>query len=185
MIQGQHHHLRLIAIVPPDPLFTTIRKEQEYIAETWGPLHALRTPPHITIIPPMALSSAETGFLYGMAEAIAGSVTPFDILLQGYGAFKPRVIFIEPAKADGLQLLHDIWRQALMTRMPHVLEKYPDRPFHPHVTLAHKDVKGSQFAKAYEHYAKQTFHASFTADHFHILQHAEEGWIIEKGYRLG
>lgn len=176
--------LKLIAIIPPEPVFSQVRHEQEYIRDTWGPSHALRTPPHLTIIPPLALNSAEVGLLYGMADAIAYESSPFDIELNGYGAFRPRVIFIHPNIPPALQALHDIWRLALLSRMPHVLDKYPDRPFHPHVTLAHKDVKGGQFAPMWSYYANKEFHAQFHVDHFHILKHIGEGWVMERKFHL-
>lgn len=177
-------HLKLIAIIPPEPAFSVVRQEQEHIQRTWGPAHALRTPPHLTIIPPVALTAGEVGLLLGLAGAIAGEFTPFDMELNGYGAFKPRVLFIHPQPAPALNELHDIWRIALMTRMPHVLAKYPDRPFHPHVTLAHKDVKGMQFSKMWSYYEKKEFHAFFRVDHFHILKHVGDGWVMERKYPL-
>lgn len=175
-------HLKLIAIVPPEPVFTDIRKEQEYIARTWGPSHALRTPPHITIIPPVALSSAQTGWLSGMAYAIASHGKAFTLKLYDYDFFRPRVVFVRPIVSPELQELHDLWRQALIARMPHILDKYPDRPYHPHMTLAHKDVHGRQFEAMRRYYSAKTYRTEFIADHFCILTYQGDGWIVERRY---
>jgi 2'-5' RNA ligase len=176
--------LKLIAIVPPEPILSEVRKEQEYIAQQWGPSHALRTPPHITIIPPLSLTSAEVGLLYGMAYAIASQTEKFQIELKGYGSFRPRVVYIHPVVPPALEKLNAIWQQALRLKMPHVLEKYPERPYHPHMTLAHKDVKRDQFDLIWQHYERKKYYTSFPVDHFCILQHTGQGWEVEHRYFL-
>lgn len=175
-------NLKLIAIIPPEPVFSQVRKEQENIASTWGPKHALRTPPHITIIPPMLLTSGEVGWLYGIASAIAGSQAPFPLHLKDYSSFKPRVIFISPVVNTPLSNLHEIWHQAIMTRMPDVLAKYPDKPYHPHLTLAHKDVTHPQFDSLWKYFSTKSFEAHFEVDRFCILTHTDDGWVLDKDY---
>ncbi len=175
-------NLKLIAIIPPEPVFSEIRKEQEYIADTWGPERALRTPPHITIIPPMLLTADEVGWLYGIAYAIAGTQNRFTIQLKDYDSFKPRVIFIAPIISPAFSNLHDIWHQAIITKMPHVLSKYPERPYHPHLTLAHKDVTHPQFDMMWKYFQVKKYQASFTVDRFCILTHTDSGWTVDKDY---
>jgi 2'-5' RNA ligase len=175
-------NLKLIALVPPEPIFSEIRKEQIHIADTWGPKHALRTPPHLTIIPPLSLTSSEIGWLFGMAGALAGTFYPFEMRLKDYNSFKPRVVFIQPVVPKELHDLFEIWHQALMVKMPHVLDRYPERPYHPHVTLAHKDVTHPQFDKIWNYYSGKQFRTTFKVDHFCILSYHEHGWEVEKRY---
>ncbi len=178
------NNLKLIALIPPEPVYSVIRKEQEYIADMWGPKHALRTPPHITVIPPIALTSSEVGWLFGMAYALAGSLPSIRMELNDYGSFKPRVIYVNTIISKELHELYDLWHEALLLKMPHVFDKYPDRPYHPHLTLAHKDVTHPQFDKMWRQYANKKYRASFVADHFCILNHTAEGWEVEKKYPL-
>jgi 2'-5' RNA ligase len=176
--------LKLIAILPPEPLFSEIKREQEFLSLKWGPKHALRTPPHITLIPPISLDSGEAGWLYGMAEALSGMFSPFNISLRNYESFRPRVIFINLMHSPELKDLQETWLHAVKSKMPHVLEKYPDRPFHPHVTLAHKDVVRGQFEKIWKYYSTKKFQATFPVDEFCMLEYSEEGWALEKRYPL-
>jgi 2'-5' RNA ligase len=69
-----------------------------------------------------------------------------------------------------------------MTKMPHVLDKYPDRPFHPHLTLAHKDVNHPQFDKMWRYYNNKKYHAIFEVNHFCILKYTDEGWVVEQKF---
>ena len=88
--------LKLIAIVLPEPLFSFVREQQKYISDTWGCRHALRTPPHITIMPPLSLSNNEVTILEGIAKDAAKRIESFTLHISGYGAFKPRVVFLQP-----------------------------------------------------------------------------------------
>ncbi len=175
-------NLKLIAIIPPEPVYTSIREKQEEIELNWGPKHALRTPPHLTIIPPLLLTANEVGWLYGIAYAIAGMQKPFNLQLKDYSSFKPRVIYIAPVINEALTELQEIWHEALLTKMPHVLEKYPNKPYEPHLTLAHKDVTHQQFDNLWKHFGAQTYEATFEVNRFCILNHTEEGWTKEKEY---
>jgi 2'-5' RNA ligase len=175
-------NLKLIAIIPPEPVFSQVREEQKNIAATWGPKHALRTPPHITLVPPMLLTASEVGWIYGIAYAIAGNQTPFPLQLKDYSSFKPRVIFISPVVNEPLLNLHEIWHEAITTRMPHVLAKYPEKPYHPHLTLAHKDVTHPQFDSLWKYFSTKSFEAHFEVDRFCILTHTDDGWVLDKDY---
>ena len=175
-------HLKLIAILPPEPVFSEVRKEQEFIATTWGPEHALRTPPHITIIPPISVESNDIGLLYGMADMIAYSESPFKMQLRDYGSFKPKVIFINPIISNELNELYELWHQALLAKMPRVLDKYPERTYHPHITLAHKDVTREQYDKIWKYYTRKEYRVAFPVNNFCILEYKTKEWVIEKQY---
>ena len=177
-------HLRLLAILPPDPVFSHARQEQERISKTWGPHHALRTPPHVTVIPPLALETSELRLLNAIVEVIAPAIKSFPVALNGYGAFKPRVIFIQPEVSEPLMELYKICYQAVRSKLPHTLDQYPDKPFHPHITLAHKDVSRTQFEKMWEYYSMHEYHASFMVDHYSVLRHENEGWKVEKEFQF-
>src|SRR5687768_18188618 len=93
---GTDTKLKLIAIVLPEPLYTMIRDEQQFIAQKWGPKYALRTPPHITLIPPLSANEAESIELENISQVVAEKNSPFVLKVNGYEAFSPRVIFAQP-----------------------------------------------------------------------------------------
>ena len=172
--------LQLIAIVLPEPLFSFVRDQQNFIAEKWDCRHALRTPPHITIIPPLAITPEEINGLQEIAGEVAAKCNSFSLAVKGYGAFKPRVIFIKPELPPGLSDLYQNWRDALMKTFPHVLGKYPDKPYHPHITLAHRDVDRKQFDEMWNLYENKKIDISIEINQFCILGHGKNGWEIEK-----
>jgi 2'-5' RNA ligase len=171
--------LKLIAILPPKEISEIVREEQQMIAERWGPKHAMRTPPHLTIIPPLAVNANSFNTIKQIATEIAATNSSFSLQLKGYGAFKPRVVYINPIIPTELQLLYRQWRDALETEIPELLDRYPDRPYHPHLTLAHRDVYAEQFSSIWRHYQSKSFDASFDVDSFWILHHGRDGWEPE------
>jgi 2'-5' RNA ligase len=176
--------LQLIAVLPSDEVSTLVRQQQQHIATVWGPKHALRTPPHITLIPPIAVTEADREVLWTCAERISKRATSFPLHLDGYSAFKPHVIYIHVTETTELNQLFTLWRKELMSVIPHVLEKYPDRPYRPHMTLAHRDVTPAQFKQIWEYYAELEFSASFEVDRFWILRHEMHGWVKEEMFDL-
>ena len=167
--------LKLIAILPPTGIAEKVKQEQQFIADRWGPKHALRTPPHLTIIPPLAVNPTSFNAIKRMAAVIASGMNPFTIQLKGYGAFKPRVVYIHPVIPPAMQTLYRQWRDALEVELPQLLDRYPDLPYHPHLTLAHRDVYPDQFSSIWRHYQGRSFDAHFEVKSFWILHHGPDG----------
>ena len=171
--------LKLIAILLPKDISDAVKREQQYIADHWGPSHALRTPPHITIIPPLAVNANSFNAIKRIGVEIASQCKPFTIRLHGFGAFKPRVVYINPIIPPDMQQLHRGWRDAIEAEMPQLLDRYPDRPYHPHLTLAHRDVYPDQFQSIWRHYHDKPFDTSFEVSSCWILHHGRNGWEPE------
>ena len=180
----QLQNLKLIALLLPGSLSEEVKKEQLFISITWGSKHALRTPPHITIIPPLSVTDTEEKSLLTIAEKISENIQPFTLHLDGYRSFKPKVVFMHVETSPELNDLQVVWRKELLSTMPHVLDQYPERPYHPHITLAHRDVTPEQFKKIWTHYAEQKFSTSFEVKSFCILKHNQNGWGPDREFDL-
>ncbi len=177
--------LRLIAVLPPEALAAYVRAEQQRIADTWGPRHALRTPPHITVIPPIEVGDDRIELLEEIAAQLAPAHASFTIRLRGFGAFAPRVLYIRPVRNVELDDLYRDWRNRLEERMPGVLARYPDKPYHPHLTLAHRDMEEPQFHAMWAHYGEKRLDISFKVKSFAILDHNRSGWVVRREFTLG
>jgi 2'-5' RNA ligase len=177
--------LRLIAILPPETLSAYVRAEQQRIADTWGPRHALRTPPHITVIPPIEVGEDRIALLEEVAAQLAPAHASFTLRLRGFGAFAPKVLYIRPVRNVELDDLHRDWRRRLDEAMPGVLARYPDKPYRPHLTLAHRDVEEAQFHAMWAHYGEKRLDISFRVKSFAILDHNRSGWIVRREFAIG
>jgi len=54
-----------------------------------------------------------------------------------------------------------------------------ERPFHPHVTIAGRDLKERDFATAWAYFQSQTYEAAFEANAISLLVNTDTGWEIE------
>jgi 2'-5' RNA ligase len=177
--------LKLIAIVLPDPLRSFIINEQKFISENWGCRHALRTPPHITLIPPFHFTLQEINSIITILSEAAKRHHAFRLNVIGFNSFRQGVIFMEPELSQALQDLHMDLNDSMGSYFPQILEKSGDRPFHPHITLAHKDVTREQFKEIRDHYKNKAAPSSVIIEHFNILNHIGKGWAIGEEFILG
>lgn len=178
----ENTQLKLLAIVLPEPAYSWIVEQQNFIATTWGPSRALRTPPHLTLIEPLALSDDQITIVDSLCSTAAATQDIFHISVSGYGAFIPRVVFMNPILPPELLLFQAEMRNKIRELMPEVLKKYQDRAFHPHITLAHRDVHPDQFKLMWKHYEHLHLNLEFRVEKFHALGHRTDGWVIEKEY---
>ncbi|MFS8807928.1 2'-5' RNA ligase family protein, partial [Synechococcus sp. R6-10] len=94
-----------LALLPPPALQEQVTAIKQQFAEQFASQAALRSPPHITLVPPFEWPSSDLPALTGSLEAFAKQQTPVAIQLSGFGAFAPRVIFIHVVPSPELQQL--------------------------------------------------------------------------------
>jgi 2'-5' RNA ligase len=104
----------------------------------------------------------------------------FEIKLNGFGAFdnpKNPVIFVRPEASGNLNKL----QRNLIAKLSDLLPKeiaHTDTDFHPHITVAYRDLTSENFEKAWPEYELKPFSASFKVTTFHLLEHDGTKWNI-------
>jgi 2'-5' RNA ligase len=172
-----------IAIVPPEPLLSEIREIKEGIFGDYKTKGALQSPAHITLHMPFSFEEEKEAKLISSLESFNFD-TLFPITLDNYGCFEPRVVFInvmEEAK------LFELQKQLVMHVKRHLLlfNQFDDlRGFHPHVTVAFRDLKKAVFYKVWEEFKAKRYQAEFTCDRFSLLKHQKDGWTVFKEFVL-
>ena len=58
------------------------------------------------------------------------------------------------------------------------------RGFHPHVTVAFRDLKKPVFYKLWEEYGPKTFDRTFRCKSFSLLKHVNDEWIVFKEFHI-
>lgn len=175
--------LCFIAILPPEPIKEQIRELKEEIRNNYGGERALRLPAHITLQPPFKIQEDQLPQLYLDLYDFSGSRKPFQIHLENFGAFVPKVLFIEVTAPDTLRQLQ---RQLTgLLQKEHYIEEEDSREFHPHITLATRDLSKSAFKNAREDLGSRTFKAHFKATGIHLFQHNGRTWDINREFKFG
>jgi 2'-5' RNA ligase len=138
---------------------------------------ALRSPGHITLIPPFWMDAALEAEFQESISNFASSQKGFEIALQNFSFFKPKVIFVDVVKNDSLQQLHENL-SCYLTAKNHFHIKKEERRFHPHITIATRDLPKKDFYKAREIFREKKYHACWQADSISILRHDQKKWDV-------
>lgn len=172
--------LFFIAIIPPNPLKEEVQEIKKSFSIKYNVRHALKSPPHITLIPPFKTKQENEKKLSDVLEDFVESRHGVDIELDGYGCFKPRVIFLNPLMSNELRSLHEALADVFYTCFPYLTR--PDRQFHPHLSIAFRDLKPKQFHQAWTECRHMQFKANFRADGVCLLKHDGQRWQEHRNF---
>ncbi len=173
--------LFFIALVPPEPLLTKVAELKQKVAIEFGVRAALKSPPHITLHMPFKLKERKEIELLGVLEKI--KIEPPTVQFHGIGSFEPRVLFLKILESPGLHILEKTVHSYLKP-IQIFNNQYKGKPFHPHLTLAFRDLKKEAFYTAWERYKALSFESQFVANEFSLLKHNGSVWEVYKTFSL-
>lgn len=168
--------LWFIAIIPPADIAAEVTAFKEYAAGHFHSRHALRSPSHITLIPPFRFSLKRLRALQQHLRDFAESRLPFELELRDFDCFAPRVIFVKVEAEPELDLLQSDLQKSLQAEVG--LRPNDERSFHPHMTVAFKDLDRGTFPVAWAHFQEQRFHRRFPVRALVLLTHQAGGWRV-------
>ena len=166
--------LYFAAVIPPDPLKSRVQALKQEFYEKYHFSHALKSPPHITLLPPFIWPETKEYEINRFLMDLSARQSPFDISLNGFGAFKPRVIYLKIIENEWLAELYHTFAGAFYPKFG--LPAPPDRPYHPHMTLAFRDVTPGMFYTAWDEWKNKGFEGSFTVNSICLLKHIRKRW---------
>ncbi|MFA5669780.1 MAG: 2'-5' RNA ligase family protein [Balneolaceae bacterium] len=177
--------LYFLALIPPKPLKDQIHKMKLGFKEHFNSAHSLKAPPHITLLSPFRLNADDKEELEITLKKFSQDFKPFDVQLKNFSHFESRVIFIDVKKEPTLINLQ-LQLEKVARSNPHLFNyNYDERPYHPHLTLAFKDLTAENFKRAWDEFRKQTFDASFFANSIYLLKHNGNKWEVDREFVLG
>lgn len=177
-------NIYFIALIPPSPLKDEIQELKLEVKEKFNSSHSLNAPPHITLISPFRMDEEQEEELNALLQDFTRNVSPFEVSLNNFSTFPPRVIFIDVEKSPLLMEVQEKLEALARSNSELFNYNYDDRPYHPHLTLAFKDLTKSNFHKAWKEFKNRTFDASFEADALHLLKHNGEEWEVIADFPL-
>jgi 2'-5' RNA ligase len=174
--------LYFLAVVPPSPLRNRIRELKLEFAKAYQTKASLKSPAHITLHMPFQWKFEKENVLFEALSKLVEGMSSFPIELNGFGAFKPRVIYLN-VKAP--EILHELQQSItrLMKREFNVFNaNWRDFPFNPHLTIAFRDIRPAYFDKAWKENKDRLFKETFEADCLVLLKHNQKEWEIYKEF---
>jgi len=162
---------------------TEVQQIQNYFRDRYGTKAALKSPPHITLIPPFELSSDRLESLQSELEKFAKTRSPFPINLSGFAAFPPRVIYIDVQANPTLQSLYvDI--TASLSNQLDIVDPYANRPFVPHMTVGFRDLTPDKFELAWAEFCDRSIELEFVPRKITLLVHDQQKWQALSNFTL-
>lgn len=183
---GKHEKRKqyFVAIIPPAPVYEEAQKFKEYFREKYRSKAALNSPPHITLHMPFMWNEDKESKLIAKLGEFARGFEPIKVCLDNFSSFPPRVIFLAVTASDALgklqRQLHRFFKQELDV----FNANYQDRPFHPHLTLAFRDLKRHQYDLAWKEFSGREYKAEFMADKIALLKHNGSYWDVLRTFPL-
>ncbi|MCU0383965.1 MAG: 2'-5' RNA ligase family protein, partial [Cyclobacteriaceae bacterium] len=134
-----------IAIIPPPEIAEELEAHKHYCALNFQSKASLRSPAHITLVMPFLWKEKKENMLAEKLCAFCASEKPFAVTLENFASFAPRVIY---AHVQSDEVLLDFQQRIARYVKQTFYLLHPNRydlPWHPHITIAFRDLKKEIF----------------------------------------
>lgn len=171
-----------IALLPPPAIAAAVDALARESCRYWDNDRALRSPPHVTLIPPFrrsrdAIAPVKTGL-----QRLAETYPPFEMTWGGWDCFAPRVVYLAVPPTEPLRHLRQRLVDGLRDDFAIDHPRDRNRPFCPHVTLAYTGQGSRDFETLWHAMPKEPFTATFTIHSLTLLRDDGHGWEIDDQY---
>jgi 2'-5' RNA ligase len=176
MIENERAKMYFIAVVLPKHLDEKVLAYKKEMQKKFDCKVGLKSPAHITIAPPFWMEEEKENSLLQDIKTIAAAVSSFTLTTADFSAFKPRTIFVA---VEHSQALNELKKKAdNFFRQADYKMKVENRPFHPHITIATRDLHKKDFAEAWPSFQTEKFRESFEAEGLSLLKHNGRNWEV-------
>jgi len=166
-----------IALVLPEELNKEVLYWKNFMHNRYNCKVGLKSPAHITLIPPFWMEEERQNSLLADVAIIAGIISPFTIKTKNFSAFKPRTIFIDVEQTKELDNLKQSLDGFFGTNSAYKI-KVDKKPFHPHITIATRDLFKKNFYECWPIFEKEEFLKEWEANGLGVLRHNKKNWDV-------
>ena len=177
MLRLSYMTMYFVALVAPTEIDQQVLKWKNFFKDHYQCIVALKSPAHITLIPPFWMDEQLQNDLLKSINEFSASENKFQITLKDFAAFKPKVIYVDVVKNEGLNRLHGSITDFIGKQNKYPIKK-DDRPFHPHVTLATRDLYKKAFYEAWEIFSTKKYEAMWIVNGISLLRHNKKNWDV-------
>ncbi|WPR75131.1 2'-5' RNA ligase family protein [Algoriphagus sp. NG3] len=168
-----------LAIVPEGGFQEQVTQLKLEIRDRFEAKYALKSPAHITLKMPFVYNEAKEIRLIEKLGDFLVNYVPFDLEVKGVSTFGERVIYLGVEAGQGL---YD-FQEALKTyckKELNLIDELSDRNFHPHMTVAFKDIKKSRFQNILQYARKYNLTCKLTVSHLALLKRIDGRWEVQR-----
>jgi 2'-5' RNA ligase len=173
-----------IGIIPPPVIVDEVTSIKNAFMTNYQTKAALRSPPHITLHMPFEWKEPKEAVLIDYLGKFLSTRPAFPLTLSGFGCFEPRVIFVLVKENNELHALQKESARFCKMKLNLFHPQYQDLPFHPHITLAFRDLKKSDFPQAWAELRDKPFLREFEVKSISLLKHDGKLWKTHHSFHL-
>jgi 2'-5' RNA ligase len=173
----ENAHLYFVAVLCPKEIDKEISRFKKWMKEQFQCTVALRSPAHITLVKPFWIETNWEDYLKSTLQSCEPGVANFEMSLKGFSSFGKRVLFVDVVDIPELFTLKRKVEDHFLRTFGDSLKK-EQMSFQPHVTIANRDLKPSDFDKAWAHFSKKKYEASFIVSEISLLKLNEGKWEV-------
>jgi len=175
--------LYLLALLPPDPVFSQTWALKQEVHGLTGSRNAVRLPPHITLLPPMRESLDFERQCVAALTDFTASEAAFEVPLDGFAWFGDRTLFVRVSEGAALRAFHARLLAWCAVHLPQVRPE--NRPYTPHLTLATRDLPPAQVPGLRALFGGRTYVAAFAVQQLTLFRHDGQQWQPCATFLLG
>lgn len=173
-----------LAIVPEGAIQDNCTEIKNEIRNQFNVKYALKSPAHVTLKMPFSYNEAKVEKLIQVLRKFLIQFESFPISIGGVDTFGKRVIFLK-IKADDRLTKLQAELKVFCKRELNLVDELSDRNFHPHMTIAFKDLKEIHFDEILNLVKKRSIQEEYFVSNIHLLKRIEGRWISLKEIQLG
>jgi 2'-5' RNA ligase len=173
-----------IAIVPTDPLQGRATELKLQLKDKFNLKYALKSPAHVTLKMPFLWNEAKEYDLISHLSQFFMQQPGFGLTLNGIGKFGKRVLYV---KVGGQTAALYSLQKKLVTMCQTTLnlkQEMSDYAYHPHMTLAHKDVKHKLFEDYFLYLKSTGFQENLKVQDIALLRKEIGRWEVYQRFPL-
>ncbi|MDQ3552154.1 MAG: 2'-5' RNA ligase family protein, partial [Bacteroidota bacterium] len=165
-----------VAVVLPPDLNEKIFVWKQYMFQQYKCAVGLKSPAHITIIPPFWMHPEKEKDFIKNIDNLSAQISQFIIETNDFSAFKPRTIFI--AVKENLHLVELKRKATEFFEEKDYNIKPENRSFHPHITIATRDLYKKDFHETWNLFQNKKFMEEWQTNGLSILHHNKKNWDV-------
>ncbi len=158
-----------IALIIPEPHFSEIEAMKQSLFEQFQLKGALRSPAHITMHRPFEWKEEKENVLLEKLNQFKFEES-FEIKLKNFCFFEPRVIYVDVLENIFLTKLHQQLTHFAKRELKLYNEAEDMRGFHPHVTIAFRDLRKPLFYQIKNSFLDKKFSGEFVVPRLTLLK---------------
>ncbi len=132
--------------------------------------------------PPFQWDQNNLALLETKLNEFADTQKPIPMILDGFAAFKPRVIYINAIKNLELLTIEKNLSNYLQNSLNIVDPRSQNRGFSPHLTVAYRDLTKDNFRKAWLQFEHRQIYFEFIVPKLTLLIHNDKCWKIHQEF---